>query len=178
MTISFDPLHELHFPLLLKWLEMLHVKKWWDQDVRYTLELVKEKFGKYIHGIDLSKHSDNKTYAYIICSDREMIGYIQAYNAHHFAHENGLDLSTISGSVSGVDLFIGESQFLHKGWGASILNEFEKQVLTSHFDWCLIDPATVNVSAIKAFTKAGFKVFEQFQTQSTTWMIKKLSPAK
>ncbi len=141
MTITFEPLHESHLPLLLKWLETPHVKKWWDQDVTYTLELVKEKFGKHIHGFAISKNSNHKTYAYTICANKEMIGYIQAYNAHDFAQENGLNLSAISGSVCGVDLFIGEQQFLHQGWGAKILNEFEEQILAPHFDWCLIDPA-------------------------------------
>lgn len=196
MTLSFAPLAESHLPLLLKWLETPHVKKWWpadrsllsakalapvkgeggDQDVTYTLDLVKEKFGKHIHGLALSKNSNHKTYAYIVCANKEMIGYIQAYNAHDFAQENGLDLSAISGSVCGIDLFIGEQLFLHKGWGARILNEFARQVLlASHFDWCLIDPAKDNLTAIKAFTKAGFKIFEQFQTESNIWMIKELS---
>lgn len=177
MIITFEPLNESHFSLLLKWLEAPHVKTWWDQDISYTIDLVKEKFGKHIHGVVLSKNSNNKTYAYIICVNKEMIGYIQAYNAHDFAHENGLDLSVISGSICGVDLFIGDSNFLHRGWGARILNEFEKQILTSHFDWCLIDPAKDNLSAIKAFTKAGFTVFDKFQTKSNAWMIKELSDA-
>jgi len=40
---------------------------------------------------------------------------------------------------------------------------------------CLIDPSKDNLTAIKAFTKAGFKIFEQFQTESNIWMIKDLS---
>lgn len=104
-----------------------------------------------------------------------MIGYIQAYNARDFAQDNGLKLSAISGSICGVDLFIGEQLFLHKGWGTIILNEFEKQLLAPHFALCLIDPAKDNLTAIKAFTKAGFKIFEQFQTESNIWMIKDLS---
>jgi len=175
MKITFAPLAESHFPLLLKWLEAPHVKKWWDRDVIYTMDLVKEKFGKHIHGIALSNNSNHKTYAYIICANKEIIGYIQAYNAHDFSHENSLDLSAISGSVCGVDLFIGEQPFLHKGWGTRILNEFEEQILAPHFDWCLIDPAKDNLTAVKAFTKAGFKIFEQFQTESTAWMLKDLS---
>ncbi|MCE2991619.1 MAG: GNAT family N-acetyltransferase [Candidatus Jidaibacter sp.] len=175
MTITFEPLHESHFPLLLKWLETPHVKKWWDQDVTYTMELVKEKFGKHIHGLALSKNANYKTYSYVICLEEEMIGYIQAYNAHDFAQENHLDLSAISGSVCGVDLFIGELPFLHKGWGKRILNEFEEQILAPRFDWCLIDPAKDNLVAIKAFTKAGFKIFKQFETESNIWMLKDLS---
>ncbi len=176
MKITFAPLAESHFPLLLKWLEMPHIKKWWDQDVIYTMNLVQEKFGKHTHGITLSKNSNNKTYAYIICCNKELIGYIQAYNAHDFSKENSIDLSAISASICGVDLFIGDSKFLHKGIGVQILNEFERQVLASHFDWCLIDPAKDNLGAIKAFAKAGFKVSEQFQAKSNVWMIKKLLP--
>jgi aminoglycoside 6'-N-acetyltransferase len=48
MIITFKPLNESHFPLLLKWLEAHHVKAWWDKDVIYTMELVKEKFDKHI----------------------------------------------------------------------------------------------------------------------------------
>ncbi len=40
MTIIFEPLHESHFSLLLKWLETGYVKKWWDQDTEYTPDLV------------------------------------------------------------------------------------------------------------------------------------------
>ena len=106
MKITFIPLAESHFTLLLKWLEAPHVKAWWDQDVTYTMDLVQEKFGKHTHGITLSKNSNNKTYAYIICFNKEMIGYVQVYNAHDFTHENGLNLSATSGSICGVDLFL------------------------------------------------------------------------
>ncbi|WJW79891.1 GNAT family N-acetyltransferase [Bartonella sp. TP] len=175
MTITFKALHESDFPLLLKWLKAPHVKKWWDQDVIYTMGLVKEKFGKYIHGIAFSKNLSHKTYAYIICVHEEMVGYIQVYNARDFSNENGLDLSTISDSICGVDLFIGEQAFLHKGWGTRILNEFLNQIVTPHFDCCLIDPAKDNLVALKAFKKAGFKILEQFQIESNIWMLKELS---
>lgn len=188
MTITFEPLNEAHFPLLIKWLDAPHVKKWWpadrslgasgDQDVTYTLELVKEKFGKHIHGFALEKNSNYKTYAYIICVHKEMLGYIQAYNAHEFAREDGLNLSAISGSVCVIDLFIGEQQFLHQGWEARILNEFEKQLLATHFDWCLIDPAKDNLVAIKAFTKAGFKKFSEQENTTAVWMLKKIKKVR
>lgn len=32
MNINFVPLADSHFPLLLKWLEMPHVKLWWDME--------------------------------------------------------------------------------------------------------------------------------------------------
>lgn len=175
MKLTFSQLNDSDFPLLLAWLESPHVKKWWDQDVIYTIDLVKEKFGRHTHGLTISNNSNNKTYAYIISVNDEKIGYIQAYNARDFSEENGLDLGTISGSICGVDLFIGKANFLNKGIGPKILNEFEKQILVPHFDWCLIDPAKENTAAIKAFAKAGFKLCEQLQTKSNFWMIKAIS---
>ena len=53
MTITFEPLHESHFPLLLSWLEAPHIKKWWDQDVTYTIKLVHEKYSSYSKGYKL-----------------------------------------------------------------------------------------------------------------------------
>ena len=40
MQITFEQLRNEHLILLLKWLETPHVKKWWDQDVKYTPFLV------------------------------------------------------------------------------------------------------------------------------------------
>ena len=49
-NITFKPLSKSHLDLLLKWLETFHVKAWWDQDVKWTMKLVEEKYGHYIKG--------------------------------------------------------------------------------------------------------------------------------
>ena len=54
MNITFTSLTESHFPLLLKWLETTHVKLWWDQDVKWTPELIQEKYGSYVKGYKLA----------------------------------------------------------------------------------------------------------------------------
>ena len=174
MTITFESLNESHFALLLEWLELPIVKKWWDQDITYTPALIREKFSKHTHGMALSENLNNKIYAYIICSNGQKIGYIQTYSAREFEKSNCLDLSSISGSICGVDLFISDSNLLNKGIGPQILNKFEEQILYPHFDFCLIDPAKDNIAAIKAFGKAGYKVEETLRSESSIWMIKKL----
>jgi aminoglycoside 6'-N-acetyltransferase len=121
MNITFTSLKESHFPLLLKWLEAPHVKKWWDQDITYTPELVQEKFGKHIHAHPISNKQTKLTYAYISEVDNEAIGYIQAYNAKAHAEENNLELNFIEEPVCGIDLFIGNEQYLHKGLGSAII---------------------------------------------------------
>ncbi|WP_371218694.1 GNAT family N-acetyltransferase [Orientia tsutsugamushi] len=84
MKITFVPLAESHFPLLLKWLETPHVKKWWDQDVMYTLELVKEKYSSYVKGYKLVDGQQKPIQVFIIHNNQNPIGYIQIYNAYDF----------------------------------------------------------------------------------------------
>ncbi len=52
-NITFETLSEKHFSLLLKWLETPHVKKWWDQDIHWTLGLIKEKYDNYVKALTL-----------------------------------------------------------------------------------------------------------------------------
>lgn len=42
ISLTFIPLQERHFPFLLKWLEMPHVKAWWDKDVKWNIDLIKK----------------------------------------------------------------------------------------------------------------------------------------
>lgn len=107
MNLTFSPLNEYHFPLLLRWLEHPYVKEWWDSEITYTLASVKEKFGKYIHFVSLSSAPSQLIYAYIAGLGHTPIGYIQAYHVQSFAEENGLDITSIPASSAGCDLFIG-----------------------------------------------------------------------
>lgn len=91
MNISFIPLAQEHFPLLLKWLQTLHVREWWDGDIDWTPNLIVEKFGKYVPGHKSSKGKES-TKAYIICADYKPIGYIQYYNVHDFPRDDQLSL--------------------------------------------------------------------------------------
>ena len=76
MKITFTPLAESHFPLLLKWLEAPHVKAWWpadrsfsvggDQDATYTLDLVHEKYSSYVKGYKLVDGQQKPIQGFII----------------------------------------------------------------------------------------------------------------
>jgi aminoglycoside 6'-N-acetyltransferase len=85
MNITFEPLTESHFPLLLKWLEMPHVKAWWDQDIKWTQELINKKFSSYVDGWWKAENGQTeKIEAFIICVDSKPIGYIQQYDAYTY----------------------------------------------------------------------------------------------
>lgn len=79
MSITFTPLTESHFPLLLKWLQTPHVKAWWDPDIQWTATLIQEKYMTYVKGYKLETAVAKQIKAYIICVDNTPIGYIQIY---------------------------------------------------------------------------------------------------
>jgi RimJ/RimL family protein N-acetyltransferase len=168
MTITFEPLHESHFSLLLKWLETPCVKKWWDQDVTYTMELVREKYSSYVKGYKLEAAAQKPIQACIIYSDQNPVGYIQIYNAYDFPRNK--PLSSLPESLGAFDIFIGEEDVLRQGLGSNAIKEF----LRSHdnqYSYIFTDPDSNNTAAIKCYEKAGFKKIAKQKDTGEVWML-------
>jgi aminoglycoside 6'-N-acetyltransferase len=60
---------------------------------------------------------------------------------------------------AGLDLFIGEEAFLHRGLGAQILRTFLRDVIFAddRVGRAIIGPDERNAIAIRAYEKAGFR---------------------
>lgn len=174
MNILFIPLQESHFPLLLKWLKAPHVKVWWDQDVLWTLELIKEKYGDYVKGYKLEKGAKKPIQAYIIYGNDDSFGYIQLYNAYDFSREGSIPLEGLQKSLATIDIFIGEEEYVGKGLGSRIMTQFLKEYVDPYYDACLVDPDTANMQAIRAYEKAGFKKIKTVKegTVTVTGMVR------
>jgi len=182
MTITFEPLHASHFPLLLRWLEAPHVKKWWpadrsfsvggDQDVRYTMELVHEKYSAYIKGYKLVDGVPQPIQGFIIYSDQTPVGYIQIYNAYDFPRSK--TLSGLPANLGAFDIFIGEEEVLKQGLGSKAILEFLK-LHGNQYSHIFVAPDSSNIAAIKCYEKAGFKKVSEQEDTGETWMLKDLS---
>lgn len=172
MIITFQPLQEVHFPLLLKWLETPHIKAWWDQDVKWTPELIKEKYGSYVPGYKCEQGLKKTLRAYIVYVEDNPIGYVQIYNAHDFSQEDNTSLVELPDSLAGLDIFIGEEEFLGKGLGACIIKQFLTEYVDPHYDACFVDPAAGNIKAIRTYEKAGFKKIKMVNEGTVTWMVR------
>ena len=172
MAITFEPLHESHFPLLLKWLEAPHVKKWWDQDVTYTLELVREKYSSYIKGYKLVDGVPQPIQGFIIHNNQNPVGYIQIYNAYDFPRSN--PLLGLPANLGAFDILIGEESVLQQGLGSKAIFEFLK-LHGNQYSHIFTDPDSSNIAAIKCYEKAGFKMISEQQDTGEVWMIKDLS---
>lgn len=179
MNITFEPLNESHFPLLLKWLEAPHVKSWWSRDVKWTPELIWEKYGTYVKGYKRFKLQEQMIekpmHAYIICMNQKPIGYIQYYSAHDFPHEQGYETSDLPQSCAALDWYIGEPEFTGKGIGSKALEICLKLHVFKHFDHVFVDPDTANTFALRAYEKAGFKTIKKVNNGKITWMLRTCS---
>lgn len=173
--ITFTSLQESHFPLLLKWLEMPHVKAWWDKDISWTAELIHQKHYDRIHG---NQDSTKPVHGFIILHDNTQIGYIHYYNVHDDEWESELGAAggALPDSCAGVDLYIGELEFIGKGLGSKALEQFVNEHVFPKFEYAFVDPNPINTSAIKAYSKAGFHKIDKLVDTKDVWMVKTRIP--
>lgn len=170
MNITFIKLTESHFSLLLKWLNTPHVKTWWDQDVKWTEELIKKKYGSYVLGFKIENGFKKPMQAYIICKDEVPVGYIQLYNAYDFPRSKPLE--ELPSKLAAFDIFIGEENALKQGIGIKAMNVFFENHLNVSYTHIFADPNIKNIAAIRTYEKAGFtKIKEQLDTDEV-WMLK------
>ena len=160
--------------MLLKWLETPHVKQWYDQDIKWTEELIKNRYKNYTQGYKILNLKDGITikkpiYAFIIEFDGIPIGYIQYYNKHDFPSHHGYDPSTLLQSCAGVDWYIGELDYTGKGIGPQVLECFLKNFVLKDFESVFVDPEIDNLNAIKAYEKVGFTKIKE--VDEVIWMI-------
>ena len=155
-AIRFRLLRETDLPVLDRWLSTPHVRAWWDRPGP-TLD--------DIHAMYLPRHRDDAdAVPYLILSADLPIGYIQRYPVRDETW--GLRPST---PAVGVDLFIGELGYVHRGLGPRILRQFLGEIVFRNetIGECFIDPVARNRVAIRAFEKAGFRHIATVQGADT-----------
>jgi len=85
------------------------------------------------------------------------VGYLQTYRiADHPEYARALQ---IEADAAGVDLFIGEAEYLYRGLGPAALRKFLKEVIFAdpEISCCVLGPQPENRSAIRAYEKVGFR---------------------
>ena len=147
--IHFRTLDRGDLPLMHRWLNTPHVVEWWP-DEALTLDQIIAKYSPRIDGKEDVR-------CFVIVKGDRAIGYIQEYpfgkDSEYARHIAAAE------RAAGIDLFIGEVEFHHRGLGASIIRQFLKDVVFADpaVESCIIDPAVSNRGAIRAYEKAGFR---------------------
>lgn len=91
------------------------------------------------------------------------IGYIQTYLIKDYRDYN--QHVQVGEDVAGVDIFIGEKDFIHKGLGIIIIKKFLLEIAFANdiISSCIVGPESKNKVAIKAYEKFGFKYVKMVQ---------------
>ena len=155
-AISFRRLRASDLVLMHRWLNAPHVARWWYDEGASDRE-VKENSLPRIEGRETVE-------PFVILHGEKPIGYIQSYPISDGDDEEYARLVDVEKSA-GVDLFIGEAEYLYRGFGQRVLRRFLAEHVFSDpgISVCVIGPEPKNVAAIRAYEKAGFRPFKTIQ---------------
>jgi RimJ/RimL family protein N-acetyltransferase len=147
--IRFRPLEVGDLPLMHRWISAPHVLRWWADEPQ-TEEQVAKKYGVRIGG-------QEPTRPYVICYGDWAIGYIQSYLLDDYPEYR--DVLAVTERAAGIDLFIGEAEFVHRGLGAPLIRRFLREIVFADTGAvsCLIGPSVLNHAAIRTYGRAGFQ---------------------
>ncbi|KTD43092.1 GNAT family N-acetyltransferase [Legionella parisiensis] len=140
----FKPLTHFDLDLLCRWFEKTHVLEWWND--KLTPEQIKEKYGARI--------DDDVVCPYIVYINKKPIAFIQYYWVIK-AREGWWpdeDANTV-----GLDQFIGEENYINKGFGTLMIKEFIQFLFQNPLIRKIITEADPNnLRAKRCYEKAGF----------------------
>ena len=149
--IIFRPLAEADLPLLHHWLNTPHVSQWWEVDGKRNPDyaVVSCKFIPRISGL-------GPVNCFLVLYDTRPAAFIESCRMDNFPTEK--TALGITANAAGVDTFIGETDFLHRGFGPVYIRKFVKEIIFREpaINYCIVDPDPANKIAVRAWEKAGF----------------------
>ena len=147
-ALRFRPLELEELPLVHRWMHAPHAERWWARD--RTVEDVIAQYTPSITG-------QIPIHALMVAYDAAPIGIVEWMRFRDFPrlmHAYGIeDPESVTCGV-----LIGEESFAHHGLGGPMICRFlrEGPFRDPRCSACFIDPECDNLSAIRAYEKAGF----------------------
>lgn len=156
--LRFKPLEETDFELVHTWVQRPFVKCWFEHLVMPWDEF-QEAFRYRLQCPTLS--------LFIVETKKQPIGFIGYYDASEFPDGGGYEEPE---GTYGIDLFIGEEEYLGKGYGTAMLSQFitkmlnERRAFHKPITKIIVDPHTANTAAIGLYKKLGFTIIRQIDS--------------
>jgi aminoglycoside 6'-N-acetyltransferase len=140
MAYGVRPVCAEDLPLLRRWLETPHARRWWgDPDFEFTL--LEE---------DLSNPLMRMR---IVSLDGRPFAYVQDYDVGAWQQDH---LARLPEGTRAVDTFIGEEDLIDQGHGSAYMRLIARQLIAEGAPCVVVDPDPDNLRARKAYARAGF----------------------
>ncbi len=153
---TFKKLSSDDIPQLLVWFDEPHVNKWWpvlskDETIEHFLKRIRSK----------------DTFGYIVSIDNTPIGYIQYYYIDRTVEKAGSWLPELPKTTVGTDQFIGDPNYIGKGYGTQFVKAFIDYLrsIEPTITTIIVDPEPDNHGAIRCYERVGFKRVGEFATR-------------
>lgn len=155
MTITqykFSPITNQDLKTLHHWLSKPHVSKFWGEVKPWVVFLQESQ--KSIESDMCSQ--------FMVSHIDEPFAFIQYYWANKVG--NGW-WPGYKDDVVGIDLYIGEEQYLGKGHGNLLIQDFIKKIVPKEpISQIICDPRPDNLQAIRCYQRSGFLAQKQITT--------------
>ena len=147
-TYAFRPVTADDLPMLERWLNAPHVRRWWGEPA------------KEVAGIE-DDFDDPAMESFIVFHAGMPFAYLQSYRiaADDFSFGDRPERTV------GIDQFIGPADMVGIGHGPAMIDAFAARVFNEGVERIVLDPHPDNAHAIRAYEKAGFHAFDQRMTE-------------
>ncbi len=167
--IRFRPLQIPDLELIYHWFAKPEINKWFAEGKTWSYSDIEHKYLPRIVGKE-------NTPSFIIEFDEIAIGFIQYYPLtaslpNSLTPEKAAEYQIDLAKSAGIDVFIGETLLLGKGYGPQILIRFLHDIVFKNYDIAFIDPDKINARAIKAYKKCGFQLVRDHKDEQTVLMF-------
>lgn len=153
--LYFEPLNKIHFSFIHDWYNKPHVQAFYSlRD--WTSEEVQKKLTPYLN-------DENPMNCFVVYHSGQPIGYIQSYPLKDYPWENQDLPKIIEENAAGIDFFIADENYLGKGIGFQIINNFLEQFIWPFYQYCMADPDIRNDASIRLLKKCGFIEHKKIQ---------------
>jgi aminoglycoside 6'-N-acetyltransferase len=152
-NIKYKLLAKTDLSLLFKWYNQAHLKESFGEGRGWSYEEIEKKYLPRILG-------EEEVFCYIAYIDKTAIGFIQYYSIGKFPRSFDLKELSWYKNAAAIDVFMGDIDWLNKGYGSSLIKEFIEKIVFIKYDSVVVDPDANNTQAIRAYEKAGFKVIK------------------
>lgn len=153
----FRPLSLSDVPLMHQWFNMPHVQTFYSLREWTEIEVF-DKLKPYVNG-------DKPVLGFIVLMNGKAIGYVQQYKVSDYPWPNQNLSEEIINHAAGMDIFISDETLVGKGIGGQVIQAFIENNIWPKFQYCIVDPDTKNVAAVRCYEKLNFRDHAVIETK-------------